>query len=230
MRLSFKDVEDKHKGSPALVIAHGPSLNPYLDRLPELKKEGYIIVGCNEWYNFHEKCPPNYYVLANSIYTIARQINIINAYDLTVVYARNVDRTDMNWIDSNIKRDYLPYDQYTQQPDYHLIQDDFRIYTGHDVNYGSGDTVALHMISTAVMLGCNPVYIAGIDLDYRLGYASHRGQLVADGGYYVATMNDYLDRNLTNLRIINESAKRKGVSIINLNMGTTYDIFPTGAV
>jgi len=230
MRLSFKDVEDRHKGFPAFVAAHGPSLNPYIDKLPDLKKARYIIVGCNECYNFHDNCPPNYYVLANTYYTIAKQINFINMNDFTTVYARNVDRTDMDWIDKNIKNDYLPYDQYTQLQNYHLIQDDFRTYTGHDVNYGPGDTVALHMISTAVMLGCNPIYIAGIDLDYRLGYARHKGQLTASGVDCIEAMNDYLDRNLTNLRIINESAKRKGVAIINLNMSTTYDIFPTGSI
>ncbi len=36
--------------------------------------------------------------------------------------------------------------------------------------YSTGCTVALHMLSLALILGCKKIYIMGIELNYSLGY------------------------------------------------------------
>jgi hypothetical protein len=230
MRLSFKDVEDRHKGSPAFVAAHGPSLNPYLCKLPELKQAGYIIIGCNEWYTFHEACPPQYYVLANTVYTMSRQISVINRYNLTPVFASSVDPTDFNWIEKNTNRDFLPYRQHMNGPEVQSIQEALCKHTNQTEWYGSGDTVALHMIALAIILGCNPIYIAGVDLDYTLGYAQHSKPQEFVVGNEIGAMNNYLDRNLKNLSIIYAAAKNVGVGIYNLNPKPSYDTIPIGSL
>jgi len=230
MRLSFKDVEDRHKGSPAFVAAHGPSLNPHLCRLTELKQTGYIIIGCNEWYTFHEFCPPQYYVLANTIYTMKRQISIINRYGLIAVYASSVDFTDFGWIENNTKCDYLPYRQHINGPEVQSIQETLCKHTNQTEPYGSGDTVALHMIALSVILGCNPIYFAGIDLDYTLGYAQNSNPQEFVIGNEIGAMNNYLDRNLKNLSIIYNAAKSIGVEIYNLNQNPSYNTVPVGTL
>jgi hypothetical protein len=249
MKLEFKDVINKHKGTPALVLAHGPSLNTYLNKLDTLKSKGYILIGCNEWFSFYKNVPPHYHVLANNIYTINRLYQTMNQYDTTVVYADSVDLTDRNWVKNNLKCNYLPYDQRHFNsggcgcnypccsriiPGRLTIQEELTKYSNINERYNSGDTVALHSMSLAVLLGCNPIYFIGLDLDYSLGFASHKDRLLDDidinNKLQVACMNDYTDRNIENLLVINKAAKAVGTSILNLNKNSKFDIFPISEI
>lgn len=247
MKLEFKDVINKHKGCPALVIAHGPSLNVYLNRLNELKNLGHILIGCNEWFSFYKDSPPHYHVLANNIYTINKLCGTMNTFNTTVVYADSVDLTDRTWVENNLKCDYLPYDQRHFNsggcgcnypccsriiPGRLTIQEELVKYTNCDQRYGSGDTVTLHSLSLAILLGCNPIYFIGMDLDYSLGFAQHKNTLIDDidvnNAGQVACMNDYTERNIENLKIINKSAQNINIKIINLNEKSKFDVFPIG--
>tara|TARA_R110000824_G_scaffold377911_1_gene569291 strand:- start:249 stop:554 length:306 start_codon:yes stop_codon:yes gene_type:complete len=98
--------------------------------------------------------------------------------------------------------------------------------SGHEEHCSTGDTVAIEMISFAIIMGCNPVYVTGMDLDYNLGYANGKSasenQLSADDW-------GRLNKNLVNdLRILNESAQRRGIKIINLTENAWYNEFEKG--
>lgn len=101
------------------------------------------------------------------------------------------------------------------------IQELLQDYTGYEQHYSTGSTVALHMIAFAIIMGFEKIYIAGMDLDYALGYANKDIQAPED-----FWKNSPETRSLINdLNILNESAKRKGCRIINLNPGVWYGIF-----
>ena len=104
------------------------------------------------------------------------------------------------------------------------IQEMLQLLCGHEQHYSTGDTVALHAIAFATIMGCNPIYVAGLDLDYAKGYAENEN-------VPVPANNDWarLTYNLKNdLKVLNESAKLRGTKIINLNKETWYHEFEKG--
>ena len=90
----------------------------------------------------------------------------------------------------------------------------------------SGDSVILHEITIAIITGCNPIYIGGVDLDYSGdGYVNkdpdpHGQQIGANIGpsVYTNVKND--------LSIINTMAKNVNIEIFSLNKaGILSEIF-----
>ena len=84
--------------------------------------------------------------------------------------------------------------------------------SGHSKHMGPGQTVGLVCVAFAVIMGCNPIYVSGLDLDYSLGYA---GEIKNYG------VND-------DMEILKESAELLGSKIINLNHDSWYDSFEKG--
>jgi hypothetical protein len=236
MKLQFKDLIDKHKGKPAIVVGHGPSLNTHIKKICELKNK-FILFGCNEWYHIYQDAP-HFWVIANNQQTIKTDINIINtrAKDSIICYADSVDLTDRAWIDKNLFCNYLPYDQrhfnskpcgckscYQIIPGRLTIQEEFQKYTGSEKRYGSGDTVLLHSLSIAVLCGCDPIFITGLDLDYKKGYAKNKGNLISK--VCVKELSHYSGRIVKDLGIINDCAKAIGRTIKVLNPGNSFGVF-----
>ena len=109
------------------------------------------------------------------------------------------------------------------------IQERLQEYSGHDQHMGPGQTVGLFTATFAVLMGCNPVYIAGLDLDCEAGYAEGKKTL---GGYNEGHKDHWkvIYRNflLNDMRILDESAKRLGIQIINLSKHSWHDVFAKG--
>tara|TARA_R100000664_G_scaffold17057_1_gene25935 strand:- start:7453 stop:8316 length:864 start_codon:yes stop_codon:yes gene_type:complete len=107
------------------------------------------------------------------------------------------------------------------------IQEKLMQISGFDQHYSTGDTVTVHAIAFAIMMGCNPIYISGMDLDYSLGYADPNFTTPCVAAHY----DDWKKAkvNLQNdLYVLNESAKKIGIDIINLNKDAWYDEFKKG--
>ncbi len=241
MKLEFKDIINKHKNRSALVVAHGSSLNNYLDKLDKLKKKGFILLDCNEWYCFHKNIP-DYWVTANNEINMKNSCNRINKYNITIFYADSVDLTDRQWADEKIKCNYLPYDQRHFSgkqciptsdcckhiiPDRLTIQEELMKYTSYLKKYSTGHLVSVHMLSFAILMGCNPIYFIGMDLNYGKGYAKHF-QHVRE--VPAAEFSSYVDYTIEDLEIVRDSAKNIKVDIINLNKDSEFDIFKKGSL
>jgi hypothetical protein len=92
-------------------------------------------------------------------------------------------------------------------------------------HYSTADTVAFHAISFAIIMGCNPIYLSGMDLDYSLGYAKNNLKLNMDH-FYIWKKNN---KNLINdMKIINQSAVNRDIEIINLKKNAWYGVFNEG--
>ena len=105
------------------------------------------------------------------------------------------------------------------------IQEHLQAFCGADRHYSTGDTVAVHTIAFAIIMGCNPIYISGLDLDYSNGYAN---QQQTDWAQKAQGPNAWASvrKNLENdLNILNESAAKRGIKILNLNPKSWYDSF-----
>jgi len=88
-----------------------------------------------------------------------------------------------------------------------------------DFDSDGHSTVALNMLSIAIIMGCNPIYIFGVDLDYSSPYV--------DGSYNFAyekngenILKDEAEGSLESFGIINEAAKNIGVEVYNTDIGS----------
>jgi len=235
-KLSFNDIKDTHKGKVGFAVATGPSLKPHLSQIIELSHdENHSVVSVNECDTMFPNLNVKYRVVANSFLTIRREHNRFNrTMGTLLIYADTVYTTPKDIVNSLLKVDYLPYDQRHFKGDHckwgngpngtsncchHIedgrltIQEELMNYCNVDFHYGGGDTVALHMLTISILLGCNPIYLVGTDLDYAKGYA--------DG---VTTNHDslapYVNRILKDMEIINKSAENIWVKIYSLCEGS----------
>lgn len=102
------------------------------------------------------------------------------------------------------------------------VQEMLQSCSGCKYHYSTGDTVALHAIAIAIIAGCNPIYLTGMDLDYGVNYAN--GTKVANASNYSIWRT--LSHNLLNdLDILNISARARGIEIINLKKNAWYKTF-----
>ena len=106
------------------------------------------------------------------------------------------------------------------------VQEYLQKISGTDKHYSTGDTVIFHAISFAIIMGCNPIYITGMDLNYKLGYSDGSSSPYQDDEwrkYKINTIND--------LKILNESAKNRNIELINLTENPWYgDIIKIGEI
>lgn len=243
MRLETKDILNKHRGQSAFIIGHGPSLNPHIDRIKDYRDKGFILFGCNEWYYIYDTAP-NYLVYASSVDTMMKNKDMLNSHagKTVAIYADSADVTNREWVASNVVCDYMPYDQRHFGgaqcgsivccphiiPGRLTVQEELQRYSGADKHYGGGDTVALHMLSFAILMGCDPIYFVGIEIDYSIGYAKNKGSLASK-----VPPNDYdnwRDRIYSDFTIIRDAANRVGTKMINLNKNSRFNHFEIGDI
>lgn len=189
---------------------------------------------------------PNYWVLANPGMTVENYYNRFNAMKTyggcllngdSVVYSTSTNLIDVS--DEILEVNFLGYDQRHFEgktcPDVapcciknmnniikgrKTIQETLQEYTGHSMRYGSGSTVAVHMLAFAVIMGCKTIYISGVDLDYNLGYLDR-----------ITVNHDRFDiwpDIPVDFSIIGDSAVKVGTKIINLSQTSILrNIFET---
>ena len=107
------------------------------------------------------------------------------------------------------------------------IQETLQGFCNHGEHYSTADTVAFHALGFAILMGCNPIYITGMDLDYSRGYANNNKPLNMD---HYTIWQDSKENLLNDMRIINESAKNKNIRIVNLNKDSWHKEFEIGVL
>ena len=116
------------------------------------------------------------------------------------------------------------------------LQEYLQEMSGHEQHMGPGQTVGLFCIAFAIIMGCNPIFVSGLDLDYSLGYAEpdkdllenkpgHHAPNIGNIGHWKYVFKDFLRDDM---RILNESAKLLDIEIVNLNKEAWYDEFAKG--
>ena len=284
MKLSLQDITDKHKNVPAVVTAHGPSLNLCKGKIAEAHRNGEILrFSVNNWWDYFTQSP-DYWILSSTEFTIERLLSKINVHNTPTFYSDDGDFTPKNFIEKNIKADWLVYDQrhwqgktclqiikefkghyeknknfdFTNfgnnkamwQPPRHkghfghcisntrccdennpprtTLQEYLRDLSNCEQHYSTGDSVTIHAIAFAIIMGCSPIYVSGLDLDYNKGYANEDK---VDWKHKANSPNAFTPVRtnfLNDLNVLSESAKLRGLEIINLNPEAWYDSFKVG--
>jgi hypothetical protein len=234
--MDISDIINKEIGKTSIVCGLGPSLSNSINWINENKND-IVLISCNE-IDIYTELYPNYWVFANSVDTLPRMSDRVSKYpNSIVVHADSVDTTPKKWIEDFFKSNYyVGYDQrhFNGQPcpncpnhcanlipNRKTIQEHLRDYCNYDELYSTGDTVAVHMLSLAILLGLKTIYISGIDLDYSKGYYNtNYAHQVSFSPHITNILNDF--------KIIYNSAKNIGVNIFNTNPNSPLsEIIPT---
>ena len=86
----------------------------------------------------------------------------------------------------------------------------------------------MNALAFAIIMGCNQIYISRLDLDYNKGYANSDKddwKIKAQGPNAWTPVRENLQNDI---RVLSESAKNRGIEIINLNPEPWYDSFEVG--
>lgn len=95
-------------------------------------------------------------------------------------------------------------------------------------HYSTGDSVSIHAIAFAIIMGCNPIYISGMELDYSKGYANPNFLTNANHIHGSSAFTPVRENFFNDLNILNESAKSRNIEIINLTKDPWYNSFKLG--
>ena len=234
MILKVDDVANKHKAKPAICVGHGSSLNDYCDRLKELKNK-HLIFGSNNWFDYYDTSP-NYWVVCGAL-----ENNLKNQYDRlnqikTTTFCHSYTYDSNDYSNYNFQDfDLLLYNSYPNNDVINeSIKNRLKLYTNSSERYGIGCNTGLHVITLSILMGCNPIYLIGFDVDHGLGFAKNSMGFNVD---FLKTKDDpkvlqsaYVENYLSDLKTINNSAKNIGVEIINLNKNAFFDVFKIGEI
>lgn len=110
------------------------------------------------------------------------------------------------------------------------IQEQLQLSTGNDRHMGPGVSVAFHALAAAVLMGCNPIYVAGLNLEMEKGYAKTRTnskQVINQSamGHWTKVFNSVIK---SDLEILRQSAENLGIDVINLNKESWFDTLKIG--
>lgn len=250
MRKDLQDLIGIEKGKIGLVLGLGPSLGRHLPYIKSVdnQKDKFKIISCN---NIDRYTDVNfdYWMLAQPA-SDQSTFSIQNAYNryvsrpkATLLYTDCLDLTPRPQVDRLLSSiNYVGYDQrhfggnpctWGSGPGGrhtccdHLvasrlcIQEVLQKVTGYPRHYSQGDTVGVHMLALAVILGMNPIYVTGIDLDYSKGYVNNDLPDTPDRikmGMSSMNENPVMVQNvLDDLKMIADMAKKIGVEIYALD-------------
>ncbi|MFH0861114.1 MAG: aldolase catalytic domain-containing protein [Candidatus Altiarchaeota archaeon] len=202
---------NRHKGMDFLIIANGPSLNEYEEKIKEfIKKKNPIVLGSNY---LGKKFIPTYH--------------IFNDFERFKKYISTVDKHSKLMIGSYLHEHVK---QLNPNLDYEAIQylskDDFDIKGG--VIYTEPATVVILMIPLAIVMGAKSIYIAGMD-----GYKSKKKSAHFYKGDYVSrletesTLQEKMEEDLQKLYQYQIKAKMEPFKIIT---PTSFENYYVGGV
>ena len=152
-------LKNKHKGEPCILIGGGPSLNKM--NLESFKD--YVTIANNGFFFFFFflSWSPTYYTVEDPLPAEDNKFEINNLKNTTKIIPYDLKKyikKDQNTIYTNFRRSYLR----PTRKNFPKFSYDF-----NDMSYWGG-TVMYFNIQLAAYLGCNPIYLVGVDLSYSV--------------------------------------------------------------
>lgn len=181
--IDFYWFKDKEKDKPCLVAGLAPNIKNF----PYKRFEGVYITMGDGPFRLSKYFKADYWINANSIYPIPEEhLKSINSQKDTVfLFADSVCYSNRklypNFLNDNLEVDWYSFDQRHFQgtpcspkdhccqvldayPDRKTLQEYIQDEYNEDTHYSSGSTVAVHALALAIYMGCNPIYLHGIEI------------------------------------------------------------------
>lgn len=222
---ALSSVRGKHAGQRCFVIGNGPSLNS--SPVQGLKDD--VTIGCNGIFLLFGKMgfKPTYYTVEDMLVAGDRREEIrklegtkrIFPFDLMPILG---DDHESVWV--NFQRHYDGFPRFT---------DDF----AREAFWGG--TVTYFNLQLAVHLGCNPIYLIGIDHNYKTDVPVEK-----QGSVWTSKTDDpnhfdpnyfgkgyrWHDPNVARMEQAyvkaREHASARGIQILNATVGGKLEVFP----
>lgn len=152
-------LKDKHKGEPCILIGGGPSIN----KMNLNAYKDMVTIACNGFYLKHEELDymPTYYTVEDPLPANDNKDQIMGLTGTTKIIPydlKKVIEPDEDTIYINFLRSYIR----PSNPNFPLFSNEVEntVYWGGTVMYMN--------IQLAKYLGCNPIYLIGVDLSYKV--------------------------------------------------------------
>ncbi len=230
-KLRLSNLRNKHLNQPCVLIGGGPSINK-MD-LNDFKD--MVSIACNGFYLKHSDLDyqPTYYTVEdplpaadNTFEILSTESTKIIPYDLRYIFR---DFDDSEVIYCNFRRSKVSY----KNKSFPLFSDDFL-----SESYWGGTVMYLN-IQLAHYLGCNPIYICGVDLSYTVP-----NSVVKKGAVLESTEDDNnhfdpryfgkgkkwhlpeTDRMQQAFTRAYEELGSRGVKLINIGIDSKLDVIP----
>lgn len=219
------DFRDIHKGERCFVVGTGPSLN----KTNMKKLEDEITLGCNRCYLGFKKWKIRFkYWGIEDILVAFDTANEWNNID----FEKKFIPTDLGYLVTNWKNVYPIYFErahfYPNRPKFSFNQ--------HVIYWGG--TVTYMLLQIAAIMGCNPIYLIGVDFYYVLpeNAKRQRGYLISQSEDVSHFDSEYFGRGrkwhfpkLHRMKKAYEAAnletKKRGIRIYNATVDTKLDVF-----
>lgn len=175
---------NKEKGRPCLVAGTAPTIDGFSFN----KFKGICLTMGDGPIRLDKYFQPNYWVNANPVFPIPENdFEIINSYkDSVFIFSDSAaysdKKFDLDRVKNLIKIPWFSFDQrhfggvicktgYSwccqmvkifphRQTIQEYIQSEFEVAE----HYGTGSTVAIHALAFSLIMGCNPIFIQGVEL------------------------------------------------------------------
>jgi hypothetical protein len=182
--LSYDWFFDREKDRPCLVAGTAPTVVNF----PYDKFQG-VYLTCNDGpIRMKKFFQADYWINATTIFPIPeKHLDIINSFSQTVfIFADSVTYSvrqpiDLDFLRDNLTIDWFAYDQRHFEhkpcktnllccrlldlyPGRDTLQEVIQKRYHVDHHYSSASTVAIHILAFAMLLGCNPIYLQGIEI------------------------------------------------------------------
>lgn len=156
---TLKLLKNRHKGQPCVLIGGGPSIN----KMNLEKLQDYVTIACNGFYlkMGDLSWSPTYYTVEDPLPAEDNKDEISSLEQTIKVIPTDLKKfivDDMNTVFCNFRRSYLrPTRRNFPKFSFDFERESFW-----------GGTVMYFNLQLAAYLGCNPIYLIGVDLSYKI--------------------------------------------------------------
>lgn len=185
---SFSWFTDREKGRPCLIAGMAPNIVNF----PFTQFDGVIITVGDGPFRLSKYFTPNYWVSANTTFPIPEiHGDMINSLKKTVfIFADSVAYCYRNFNKSSYSHLQIPWFNYDQRhfsnqkcPEYIVkknttrccrllelfpkrgtLQEFIQVHFHRTNHYSTASTVAIHAFAFALLMGCNPIFIHGVEI------------------------------------------------------------------
>lgn len=156
---NLKRLKNSYKDQPCVIIGGGPSLN----NIDFEKLKGYVTIACNGFFLKMQEIgwKPTFYTVEDPLPAEdnRKEINAIkDVIKIIPADLRKIIDRDEHTTYCNFRRSYLRPNR-KGFPKFSFCFEDFSFW---------GGTVVYFNLQLAVHLGCNPIYLIGVDLNYKV--------------------------------------------------------------
>jgi len=181
---SFDWFVGREKGRPCLVAGTAPTATDF----PYLRFNGVYVTCGDGPVRFQKQFKADYWVNANNIFPVPeKHLALINSFrDTVFIFSDSVaycyETVDPDFLRDNLKVNWFPFDQrhfggkpcgdsalrccklLDIYPGRLTLQEYMQARYHRDAHYSAGSTVAVHALAFAILMGCSPIYLQGIEL------------------------------------------------------------------